>query len=59
MDVSISFCLCIGFYDLSAWCCCWSVVYIRMSIYNEFPSDYKAFAVVGSLGSSKSFNHTS
>ena len=36
-------CLCIDFYDLSAWCGCWFVVYIRRFIYkflNVCPFDY-------------------
>ena len=40
-------CLCIDFYDISAWCGCWFVVYIRRFIYkflNVCPSDYTAVA---------------
>ena len=46
-------CLCIDFYDLSAWCGCWFVVYIRRFIYkflNICPFDYTAVAVSGKVG---------
>ena len=54
-------CLCIDFYDLSAWCGCWFVVYIRRFIYkflNVCPFDYTAVAVSGKV-SLKPVNHTS
>ena len=44
---------CIDFYDLSTWCGCWFVVYIRRFI-NKFlnvcPFNYMAFAGVGRFG---------
>ena len=49
----LTICLCIHFYDLSAWCGCWFVVYIRRFIYkflNVCPFDYTAVAVSGKVG---------
>ena len=43
----------IDFYNLSAWCGCWFVVYIRRFIYkflNVCPFDYTAVAVSGKVG---------
>ena len=40
-------CMCIDFYDLSAWCGCWFVVYLRRFIYkflNMCPFDFTAVA---------------
>ena len=40
-------CMCINFYDLSAWCGCWFIVYIRRFIYkclNGCPFYYTAVA---------------
>ena len=53
-SVSWSFMIrCIDFYDLSAWCGCWFVVYIRRFI-NKFlnmcPFDYSAVAGSGKVG---------
>ena len=49
----------IDFYDLTAWCGCWFVVYIRRFIFkfsNVCPADYTAVAGSGKV---KSVNHTS
>ena len=53
---------CIDFYDLSAWCGCWFVVYIRRFIYtflNVCPFDYTAVEVSGKVGPVNQVNHTS
>ena len=53
--------MCIDFYDLSAWCGCWFVVYIKRFIYeflNVCPFDYTAVAGSGKVGR-KPVNHTS
>ena len=45
-------CVCIDFYDLSVWCGCWFVVYIRRFIYkflNVCPFDYTAVAGSGKV----------
>ena len=44
--------MCIDFYDLSAWCGCWFVVYKRRFIYkflNVCPFDYTAVAGIGKV----------
>ena len=49
----LTMCLCIDFYDLSTWCGCWFVVYIRRFIYkflNVCPFDYTAVAGSGKVG---------
>ena len=46
-------CVCIDFYDLSVWCGCWFVVYIRRFIYkflNVCPFDYTAVVGSGKVG---------
>ena len=46
-------CLVLDFYDLSAWCGCWFVVYIRRFIYkflNVCPFDYTVVAGSGKVG---------
>ena len=51
--IYLLYCLCIDFYDLSAWCGCWFVVYIRRCIYkflNVCPFDYTAVAGSGKDG---------
>ena len=55
-------CLCIDFYDLSAWCGYWFVVYIRRFIHkflNVCPFDYTAIAGSGKVGPVNQVNHTS
>ena len=50
------------FYDLSAWCGCWFVVYIRSFIYkflNVCPFDYTAVAGSAKVGPVNQLNHTS
>ena len=45
--IFINYAVCIDFYDLSVWCGCWFVVYIRRFIYkflNVCPFDYTAVA---------------
>ena len=45
--------MCIDFYDLSAWCSCWFVIYIRRFIYkflNVCPFVYRAVAGSGKVG---------
>ena len=52
----------IDFYYLSAWGCCWFVVYIRRFIYkflNVCPFDYTAVAGSGKVGPVNQVNHTS
>ena len=44
--------MCIGFYDLSAWCGCWFVVYIKEHIFkflNVCSFDYTAVAGCGKV----------
>ena len=46
-------CLCIDFYDLSAWCGCWFVDYIsrfNFKFLNVCPFDYSAVAGSGKVG---------
>ena len=53
--------LCVDFYDLSVWCGCWFVVYIRRFIYkflNVCPFDYTAVAGSGKVAR-KPVYHTS
>ena len=50
------------FYDLSAWGCCWFVVYKMWFIYkvlNVGPFDYTAVAGSGKVGPVNQHNHTS
>ena len=45
--------MCIDFYDLSVWCDCWFVVYVRRFIYkflNVYPFNYTAVAGSGKVG---------
>ena len=51
-DIYYQCCLCIDSYDLSAWCGCWFVVYIRKFIYkfvNVCPFDNTAVAGNGKV----------
>ena len=55
-------CLCIDFYDISAWSGCWFDVYIRRFIYkflNVCPFDYMAVGGSGKVGPVNQVNHTS